>query len=789
MSGRYCAKGLLWGILLLSCTGLFTGPVFAQEGQRATITGRVVNVETGEPLLETHLATHRLHKGTRALFTNERESLFRPNVSPVPVDLRGRIEGLPFVHFEGKMEETSETVPLPFTYSPDSAPNPSNAPRAISTASTDPQTVPNDSSALRQAIRVLQEGDPGRAYRHLRPLWEENIAAYVDSLGSVAYWVGRCFAEAKNTEQARKTWQGGMTALAQQDIFDPRLQDAYARLIFKEDLRTFHSSAADAYLELFERAGEAIDSSGRAIVRRRVTQTAPLLPDSLRRKFLRKSSTGGYVTYRLRPGHGDLAAWWRAQDPDPATSQNERVIEHLRRVQHAEANYDCDDCPAGYDDRGKTYVRLGPPSYTGGGKYDHAEVQFRNASDYEIWFYPRYGEDAIYPLVERQGRYRLSGTKALIPRRLRGPFPNTRRGRRNARRALSIMESVYRELITNADYAYLYDDVWKYRNNFGTGSGRRRSLANEAYKMMGDIRQTDAKVMAQRRKQVPNQQTSVHEDLPTIRTAVRPVRFLNSEGQTRTLITWSHEPSTLPDRVLVTAHAVQYDSTYRAQQRLQRTYSSVQDTAAATGSIRTLSVEGIEGTHHLRLQWNAYPQGRASDGTLTRSERTHTSVARFDTLDALSPQSGLLISDLLPGRLRASSGESEGSDTTQIGPAGMTFTPYPFSRIRPDQPLALYFEIYNLTYGPEDRTRYTISYELEQKKEGGVFQLFRDETTKTKTTTEREGASRRTDEIIELDVSEAAGADQVRISVRITDNVTGHTARRSLTFDVVDGSS
>lgn len=296
--------------------------------------------------------------------------------------------------------------------------------------------------------------------------------------------------------------------------------------------------------------------------------------------------------------------------------------------------------------------------------------------------------------------------------------------------------------------------------------------------------------MQQRQKQVPNQQTTVHEDLRTIRTVVRPVRFLSSEGQTRMLITWSHKPSTLPDRALVTAHAVQYDSTYRAQQRLQRMYSASQDTAAASGAIRTLSVDGIEGTPHLRLQWEAYPQkALASDETLTRLERTHTSVARFDTLDALSPQSGLLISDLLPGRLRTASGESEEPDTTRIGPAGMAFTPYPFSRIQTDQPLALYFEIYNLTYGPEDRTQYTISYELEQKKEGGVFQLFRDETTKTETTTEVEGTSRRTDEIIELDLTEAAGADQLRIFVRVTDEVTGQTMKRSLTFDVVDGSS
>lgn len=788
MSGRCCAKGLLWGILLLSCTGLFTGPGFAQEGQRAPITGHVLNAETGVLPRTSRIPTLRLRKSTRVIPENEGGT----EASAEWVNARRRIGGSHAVRLKKKMRETGETTPLPLKYSFDSSPAPSRTARVTLLPSMGTaQAMASDSSTLRQAIRELEEGRPKKAYRYLRPLWQKNIATYVDGLGSVAYWMGRCFAEAKNTEQARKTWQGGMTALAQQGIFDPRLYDAYTRLIFEEDLRTFHSSAADAYLKLFERAGEATDSSGRAILRRRATQMAPLLPNSLQKKFLQKSSTGGYVTYRVGPEHGpDLAAWWRAQDPDPATSQNERVIEHLRRVQHAKTNYDCADCPAGYDDRGKVYVRLGPPSYTGNGEYDHVEVQVRNASDYEIWFYPRYGEDAIYPLVERQGRYRLSGTEALIPRRLRGPFPGTRRGTRKAKAALKIMESVYRELITNTDYAALYQDVWRYRNDFGVGVGGRRSLVSEAYRMMGDIQQLDGKVRYQRQKQVPNQKTTVHEDVPTIRTAVRPVRFLKSEGQTRTLLTWSHEPSTLPNRALVSAHTVHYDSTYRVRQRLQRTYPSSQDTAAATGAIRTLSVEGIKGTHHLHLQWDAYPRkALKTDQRLTRSERTHTSVARFDTLDALPKQSGLLVSDLLPGRLSALSDGRERSDTTQIGPAGMALTPYPFSHIRTDQPLALYFEIYNLTYGSEDQTQYTISYVLERKKDGGVFQLFRDESMKTETTTEVQGASRRTDEIIELDLSEASGADEVRISVRVTDDVTGQTMKRSLTFEVVERSS
>lgn len=652
------------------------------------------------------------------------------------------------------------------------------------------QPVAEDPSVLRQqirdGIRLLRDGDPRTACQQLRPLWRENLAIYVDGVGSLAYWVGRCFAEAKNEKKARLTWQSGMTALDRNDVFDPRLQDAYARHIATEDIRafySFYSSATDAYVELFERASAVLDSVGRAVIHRHVTQMAPLLPDSLQQKFLRKSSPGGYVTYRLRAGRGpDVAAWWRAQDPAPGTPRNERILEHLRRVQHAEAAYSCERCPAGYDDRGKVYVQLGPPEYTKEVNYPEPPIAGSyNPPDHEIWFYPEYGAAAIYPLVKRQGRYRLSGTQALIPKSFRLGFSKTRRGKTKTAIALNTMRRVYRELWSNSEYARIYEDV----RHWGNSDVRPQTLARS---YLRQIQVSDTRTATRRQKEVPTQQTAVHENLRTIRTVARPVRFLNSEGQTRTLVTWSHEPNTLPSRAVVTAHAVRYDSTYRVHQRRQRTYTLVPGTTETSGAIRALSMEEIEGTHHLRLQWNAYPQGAfSSDVDSARLERTHTSVVRFDTLEALPGHSSrLLLSDLLPGRLHSASRDTGESDTVRVGPAGMAFTPYPFSRLRPNQPLALYFEVYNLAYGPDDRTQYTIRYELEQKKEGGLFRLFRDETRQTGTTTEVKGASRRSDEIIELDLSEALGADQVRITVRVTDDVAGQTVERSLTFEVVE---
>lgn len=112
-------------------------------------------------------------------------------------------------------------------------------------------------------------------------------------------------------------------------------------------------------------------------------------------------------------------------------------------------------------------------------------------------------------------------------------------------------------------------------------------------------------------------------------------------------------------------------------------------------------------------------------------------------------------------------------------------TPYPFRTLSPDTPLLLAFEVYHLTYGADDRTHYTVSYEVDGEAKGGWTQLFRGaDPQRTRTTMTRDGTSRRSDERILLDLSELDHDEtqDVRVSVRVTDETTGRTVTRSLDF-------
>jgi GWxTD domain-containing protein len=77
------------------------------------------------------------------------------------------------------------------------------------------------------------------------------------------------------------------------------------------------------------------------------------------------------------------AAWakfWRARDPDPSTDENEALTQYLARVQYVAREFS-QFGPGWRSDRGRVYIRYGPPE-----QVDTAMDQ-RAHGEYEIWRY------------------------------------------------------------------------------------------------------------------------------------------------------------------------------------------------------------------------------------------------------------------------------------------------------------------------------------------------------------------------------------------------------------------
>ncbi|MFO7314105.1 hypothetical protein [Rhodothermus marinus] len=184
-----------------------------------------------------------------------------------------------------------------------------------------------------------------------------------------------------------------------------------------------------------------------------------------------------------------------------------------------------------------------------------------------------------------------------------------------------------------------------------------------------------------------------------------------------------------------------------------------------------MTVPADTGVYHIALQWDQYTLAQR-EGKWQAGEHLKTSVARFDSLQALRADPAVLeMSDLLPLWYDPSA-----SDT-------LPGRPYPFTRLSPDVPLALYFEVYHLTFGPDDRTRYEVAYEVRRREGGGL--LRRDREVQTRSSTVYEGTSRTAREYVVLDLRAWERAKELEVVVRVRDLVSGQEVSRSIRFEVV----
>jgi hypothetical protein len=139
------------------------------------------------------------------------------------------------------------------------------------------------------------------------------------------------------------------------------------------------------------------------------------------------------------------------------------------------------------------------------------------------------------------------------------------------------------------------------------------------------------------------------------------------------------------------------------------------------------------------------------------------------------------------GRLEMSDVKVLSAPDAEVSPARLQAqaTPYPFQTVTNDTPLLLSFELYHLSRGPDDQTRYTIAYEVAGRTRRGWTRLFRgQDTQQTSTETTVTGTERRTEELILLDLSEIERdeAQDVRVTVRVTDETSGDTIARTVDF-------
>jgi len=689
------------------------------------------------------------------------------------------------------------------------------------------------SSIVDAGVHWIQEGHLEKAVAVLRPLVERQPDATSSRHGAAAYWLGRAYEGTGRTEDARKAWLQGIRAHADPANVSIRLADAFLSAQSPASMDQTIDAARSAYRRILDGVGSAASPEEAAILRRRVAQIRPLLPEPTASDVY--DGPPDAATGSFHEGGGTaLQTWWRRQDPYPATRVNERLDEHLRRLVTAQTQYACPSRLSGLDDRGLIYLRLGSPAKThsvtfSGRNFFREVVRFgvgvrmADFPENEFWLYPQIDRSAYY-LFEKNHRCFQTGVATdLLPRKFRQRRGTSDRGLNIAYSAMMALRYIYADLARwHADFGNRYADVARYVNwqetraavaeareatGGGGGSGRsvgagvgqeRQVFASRQFGIAPPDRfvantvqrsdREDRRAADRRAAAVPPHRSTVGAPVNPLPVAVRPTRFLTEDGRTRTDIAWG-----LPTRALrqdgtasdvdVTLTGVQYGQEYRRETETARTYRipapSVREDRLLHPS--ALSLPATDRLRHLALQWSVADGPGAHTATGTPKQiQDRVAVVRVDSIAPLRAT---------PDRLEMSDVQVRALLDTSAAPADWldASRPYPFASIPASNEILLYVELYHLMFGADDRTRYQIEYTVEGKT-GGRWQRLgaQSEGGPVSTSATFTGSSRRTNELISLNLSSSVRTvpSSVRVTVRVTDLVGRTDAERSVEFDI-----
>ncbi|MFB6230940.1 MAG: GWxTD domain-containing protein [Salinibacter sp.] len=670
-------------------------------------------------------------------------------------------------------------------------------------------------------METYKQDQPKRALDLLRRVFRRAPARVSERHGAAAFWLGKAYKACNRPDSMRWAWRKGVNALRDADRFDARLVDAHLWASWSRGDNEGRERATEAYVRLLSHVGDSVRASGRSVLRRHVAQMLPLLSDRQRARLFVAGADGGPETWVFRDDSGNwLAAWWRRRDPSLSTSVNERVEEHLARVQAARSKFGHEDRIVGWDERGDLYIRYGPPSHRDSVLFTDARffkevIRFGvgvTRSDFpanKIWSYPGVGKNGYYLFVEQNGSYKLGRPLDLVPRKLKGNFHSADRSLNRAYSSLAAMRHIFQQLSLHyEDAGGVYDDLANYFVNqqlladlkpssggsVGEGTGERtvrkgpgrnqRAPSAVARRVVQKVHHQQRVFVREREKSMPLQHSDVATSETPLPVQARTARFMDEDGTTRTEVFWGGTGGLAgaeTGRQVMRVSLVRYGSSYRPQ-ALKNSVLGLnwaEEGRRAQVAPEVLQVQGTTDPYHLALQWSRF-QVSGEDTETRLEDRTGRQTIRIDSLRPLSAD---------PEQL-------EMSDLRPMVPSGRQFEtpnpaenaiPYPFSSLTTDAPLLLYFEVYHLAYTGQDRTKYKVAYEVERTtQDGGFLGLFDGtDVERTETASTYTGTQRTAPEVILLDWNEASEALQsVAITVRVTDQTTGQTVERRINFRV-----
>ncbi len=653
---------------------------------------------------------------------------------------------------------------------------------------------------------------------------------FIDSArGSAWYLLGELLLKNKHAGAAFDSLSRGLEVLKTDNLFDLHLAGAFTKLAIQLEKEKQYEQVTDLFYQILVRARLPRNE---AMLARLYEQSKFLLSPEQQKEFEKMME----APRANRPPGQLLRQFWRGRDATPATLLNERLIEHLQRVEHALKFY-ANSIPRGFDDRGMIYVKLGKPSGTASAGISGRDIR----SNYsfkanEVWFYNFIDPDLYFPFVhlqDKRGYVLVDGIEEAISggttaNKWRSLVPRIA-SRDSLGRSGNIGLTSDTPEIDTRIYFYkqlavasplFYERVNELEDLLLQRQYEPSPLPATYYTQMAvsQMISLDFREESFREQMTPVEVTNIlaAESLPLV---FRTARFLEPDGSTRVEIYLGLRKRDLVlkenyDRktIMLKMSATVEDATFWPVVEPQTaivlpTFDAPKDSTGDAPANKNAVVEAL--TVKVNID-TFYVSGEVGGWLTSVARQPQLALSNEDSQESYlylnseklmrlasfrsSQLTALLLDANLNQHFMSDLQISRQIQTRENSQAtskdDLIIEPYPFYRVERRHPLFLYFEIYELTTAEDGATRYRIAYEAEQinkkkniwtavksllrKKPSGFVELASDYI----------GNSKNIIEWISLDLS-ALAAGPVKLSVTVTDLRTKKVSKRSVDFDLL----
>lgn len=396
--------------------------------------------------------------------------------------------------------------------------------------------------------------------------------------------------EKKNqVNKALDTWEKALKELKNPSL---EIGRQYIRLVTEQDLQSRYETASAMYR--WGLSGKNVNPNLSAF-QKEISMIEPLVDDETYERWKHLLENRDSELFE------SLRSFWKRVDPTPATSYNERLIEHWERIAYARRHFDRNNKTVyGTDDRGLSWVQFGAPDRRIDGKLklssskaatvidildpklDEVQKQaLRNAvvglhkqPDYDIWIYDNMLGDGDENLIRMfgetpSGRFeRLESVSDFIPSRafsFSSRYEDSRlmsnsdaRKNPNVSPGMVLQYIYYEQLATiGGSFASVFNRIssdWE-----GDGRQGQNQASNISEGPSTSLRAKTTTV--QNERSAPPQKSTYEEKLPDIPVEAYQYRILNKENNP-VFLTFIESS---PQQVFVKDLAVNQDSMFSSK--------------------------------------------------------------------------------------------------------------------------------------------------------------------------------------------------------------------------------